>query len=282
MCIRDRPGGKPISSVKAFENRASSQYDGFQTHLEKRMSQGMTFRANYTWSHGIDDSTGVFQSAGEVRGAAGGPANPFNFRLDRGSASSDRTHIFTSDMIWDLPFGRGKPIAGNASGREDRLIGGWQTNFIWSAQSGQPFTVAGSSPIGSTRADLRCDPFASHPPDRYMNFLCFAPASQFVTNLAGSKVFFGNVGRNAFRGPGFFTTDFSVFKNTSITERVRVQLGMEFFNIFNQVHHIVPNNTIDNFTDAACFPAPTPSCGFGRFDNAYPPRTLQYRMKIIF
>jgi hypothetical protein len=276
------PTGQPIGSVQAFENRASSQYDGLQMHLEKRFSRGFLLGANYTWSHAIDDSTGVFQSAGEVRGAAGGPANPFNLRLDRANSSSDRTHIFTSDLVWDLPFGRGKRYGSSVDSKLDKLIGGWQSNFIWSAQSGQPFTVAASSPIGNTRADLLCNPFASPPPDRFINVLCFGPPSQSVINLAGKKVFFGNVGRNAFRGPGFFRTDFSVFKKTSITERIQMQVGIELFNTFNQTHHLVPNNTINDFSDAACFPTPTANCSFGRFDNALPPRTVQYRMKFTF
>lgn len=276
------PTGQPIGSVQAFENRASSQYDGLQTRVEKRFSRGFLLGANYTWSHAIDDSTGVFQSAGEVRGAAGGPANPFNLRLDRATSSSDRTHIFTSDLVWDLPFGHGKKYGSSVNSMLDKLIGGWQSNFIWSAQSGQPFTVAASSPIGNTRADLLCNPFASPPPDRFINVLCFGPPSQSVINLAGKQVFFGNVGRNAFRGPGFFRTDFSMFKNTLITERIRMQVGIELFNMFNQTHHLVPNNTINNFSDAACFPQPTANCGFGRFDNALPPRTVQYRMKFTF
>jgi hypothetical protein len=276
------PTNQFIGDVTAFENRANSQYDALQTHVEKRFSQGFLWGANYTWGHAIDDSTGVFQSAGEVRGAAGGPANPFNFRLDRSNSSSDRRHIFTSDLIWDLPFGRGKKYGSDINRALGKFIGGWQANFIWTAQSGQPFTVAGSSPIGSTRADLLCDPFASPPTDRYINVTCFGPAQQFVTNLAGNKVFFGNVGRNAFRGPGYFRTDFSMFKKTAITERIEMQFGIELFNTFNQTHHLVPNNTINDFSDPTCFPKPTGSCGFGRFDNALPPRTAQYRMKFTF
>ncbi len=279
--------GDPISSVILYDHRSSSNYDSLQASLEKRFSSGLQFRSSYTWGHTIDDSTGVFGGAGETRGTNGGPLNPLNFRVDRGTSSLDRRQVLVTNMIYDLPIGKGKAFGGDVSGRTDKVIGGWQLNVIWSAQTGQPFDVSSNSPSGgNTRADLVGNPLAGLAPDRFLGELGFAPPSGSVTNLAGKKIFVGNLGRNTFRGPGFFRTDLSLFKTTSVNERLKVQFGIEFFNAWNQVHHVVPNNDI-NRSDPSCDPTNLggfnpPACSFGRFDNAFPPRQIQYRLKVIF
>jgi hypothetical protein len=260
-----------ISSVIAYENRASGNYDALQGEIEKRMAYGLQFSAAYTWGHAIDNSTGTFQGIGDSRGSAGGPLNPFDPGGERGSSSFDIRQVFSSSLIWDLPFGHGRYVGSGISGVADKLISGWQANFIWNAQTGQPFSVVADTPCGySSRADIVGDPFASLPPDRFLNIAAFRPGSQSVTNMAGNRVCFGNLGRNTFTGPRLFRTDFSVFKNTNFAERYRVQFGLEFFNVFNHVDHVLPNL---NVSDLA---------GFGRFDNALPPRQIQYRMKIFF
>jgi len=269
------PGGTPIINVTAYENRASSNYDGLQLKLEKRFAQGFEIRSAYTWSHNIDDSTGVFQGAGDERGSEGGPINPLDLRRERASSSLDRRHVFSTNLIWDLPFGKGKWMASDASGAREKFVGGWQANFIFSAQTGQHFSPRlDVSSGGSSRPDLvlGCNPRDNLAPGRFLNISCFAAPAQSVINLAGKQIFFGNVGRNSFTGPGFFRTDLSFFKNTSFGSdgRYRVQFGIELFNAWNQVHNIVPNN---NFSDPS---------GFGRFDNALAPRTMQYRLKIFF
>jgi hypothetical protein len=80
---------------------------------------------------------------------------------------------------------------------------------------------------------------------------------------------FGNLGRNTFTGPAIWNTDLSFFKTTPITESVRAQLGIEFFNAWNHTKRTVP---INNINDG----------GFGRFDGYYPGRVVQYRFKLLF
>lgn len=279
------------NSVVAFENRASANYDGLQAKVEKRFSHGFQGRLAYTWSHNIDDSTGVFGGPGETRGNSGGPLNPLDFRSDRSTSSLDHRHLFNANAIWDLPFGRGKHFGGDMSSGWDKMIGGWQANFIFSGQTGQHFGVQGDAPGFRTTANLVDDPFAGVVPGRFLNVAAFNnpvpanPQTTCVTNLAGKLVCFGNTGRNQFTGPGYFRTDFSLFKNTAITEQIRFQLGIEFFNIFNHNNHVVPNNYIDRGNNV-CNPANAafnPSaCSFGRFDNSLPPRQMQLRLKVLF
>jgi len=79
------------------------------------------------------------------------------------------------------------------------------------------------------------------------------------------------------RGPRRFNTDFSIFKNTAIGEHVKLQLGLEFFNLFNNVQRVVPQNSI-NFVNGKVDFGNSP----GQIFNAYPPREGQLRAKIIF
>src|SRR5207253_1464199 len=80
---------------------------------------------------------------------------------------------------------------------------------------------------------------------------------------------FGNERRNAYRSPAIWNTDVSLFKNTTLTERLRMQIGIEFFNFWNHAKRTVPINDITNG-------------GFGRFDSFFPGRVIQYRAKLIF
>src|SRR5260370_1756621 len=76
-----------INSTIAYENRASANYNALQTSVEKRFSHNVQGRVNYTWSHNIDDSTGVFNGLGESRGTNGGPPTPFNLAATKSNPS---------------------------------------------------------------------------------------------------------------------------------------------------------------------------------------------------
>jgi hypothetical protein len=255
-------------AASAYENRASAQYDALQVQLQKRLSYNIQGQISYTWSHNIDDSTGVFAGIGEGRGSVGGPQNPFCLRCERGNSSLDVRHLLNANAIIDVPFGKGQRFF-NSNATADKIVGGLQLNFIVSGRSGYPFTVVDAD-NGSRRATLIGDPFQNVPAGRFLNPAAFTGGDNEVTNDAGSVIRFGSLGRNTFRGPGYFRTDMSLFKNTGITERIKTQIGIEFFNLFNQATFTVPNN---NFRDVG---------GFGRFDAALPGRVIQYRAKILF
>ena len=163
----------------------------------------------------------------------------------------------------------------NSSAVADRILGGIQLNILVNGRSGYPFTVVDGD-NGSRRANLVGDPFTNVPAGRFMNAAAFGgptgacPGPNCAVNAAGTQIRFGTEPRNAFTGPGFVRTDFSFFKNTGLTERVKMQLGLEFFNLFNQATYTVPNN---NFRDTG---------SFGRFDAALPGRVVQYRLKFLF
>jgi hypothetical protein len=262
--------GDFLGNVLLYSNAADSKYDGVQTQVQKRLSRNIQGQISYTYSHTIDNAIGLIGSLGDSRnGGRSGPIDPFDLRLDRGNSSLDIRHLFSADAIIDLPFGKGQRYL-TGGGTSDKIFGGWQVNVIQSARSGFPFTVVCN--CGLVRPSLVGDPFANVPAGRFMNANAFSQTQGIITlpaNPAGNVIQFGNLGRNTFTGPAIWNTDLSFFKTTPITESVRAQLGIEFFNAWNHAKRTVP---INNINDG----------GFGRFDGYYPGRVVQYRFKILF
>ena len=267
-----------FGDVRAFEGRANEDYDSLQAKLEKRFSAGLVGTAAYTWSHNIDNSTGLFGNPGDQRGNQGGPIDPLNFNIDRASSALDHRHVFSGSILYDLPFGKGKRYA-TAGGVSDKVFGGWQLNVILNGSTGQHFSVIGNGTGsgGTTIANIVGDPYANRPPGAILNVNAFQdpiagnPGTTCINNLANNQVCWGNSGRNHFTGPGYFRTDMSLFKNTKLTERVNMQIGFEAYNLLNQDNALVPNTNIDNDPQ------------FGTFVNTIlPPRIVQYRFKLIF
>ena len=259
-----------IGSVLLYSNAAESSYDSLQTQLVRRLSNNVQGQVSYTWSHTIDNATGVFNGLGDSKNQGRqGPVHPFNLDFDRGNSVLDIRHLLSANAIIDLPFGRGQRFL-NSGGVVDKLFGGWQFNFIQTARSGFPFSVVCQCDL--VRPSLVGDPFSGVARDRYLNPAAFSTSVGVttVTNQAGQVVRFGNLGRNTFRGPAIWNTDLSFFKNTMLTEALKFQLGIELFNAWNHTNLTVPNNNV-NDTGA-----------FGRFDGAYPGRVIQYRAKFIF
>ena len=264
--------GELIGSVLLYSNAAESSYNSLQTQLQKRLSRNVTGQISYTWSHTIDNATGVFNGLGDSKNQGRqGPAHPFDLDFDRGNSPLDVRHLLSASVIADLPFGKGQRFL-NEGGVANALFGGWQVNAIVSGRSGFPFSVV--CQCGLIRPSLVGDPFANVPAGRFINVAAFSTTADItsVVNEAGQTVQFGDLGRNTFRGPSIWNTDMSVFKNSHlpITESTRLQLGVEFFNIFNHANYTVPNN---NMNDPG---------SFGRFDAAFPGRVIRYRLKVLF
>jgi carboxypeptidase family protein/TonB-dependent receptor-like protein len=270
LALAKNSAGQFLSNALLYTNGSSSSYDALQTQLQKRFSRGIQGQLSYTWGHTIDNSTGIFNGLGDSRNGRGGPINPFNINQDRGNSSLDVRHLLSANAIIDLPFGKQQRYLKDAP---DRLVGGWQINIIESARSGFPYSVVCTNCNGGNRPSLIGDPFANLPAGSIINRAAFTVAASSQTtiiNAAGNTVRFGSLGRNTFRGPSIFNTDVSVFKNTRITENTKLQLGFEFFNVFNHPNFSVPSNDLNNGD-------------FGQIkNNALAGRVVQYRLKFIF
>jgi hypothetical protein len=267
--IARNAAGQLLNSAIIYTNGAKSQYDSLQVQFQKRYSRNIQGQVSYTFSRTLDNSTGIFNGLGDQREGRNGPINPLNLDDDWGRSSLDVPHLLSASAIIDLPFGKGQPFL-DRGGIVDKLVGGWQLNFLVNGRSGYRFSVVANG--GIQRPSLVGDPFANLTSGRLLNRAAFSETANLrsVTNAAGQVIRFGNLERNAFQGPSIWTTDMSVFKNIAITERVRFQLGFEFYNLFNRLNFTVPNNNVSNGD-------------FGEIkNNAQSGRTVQYRAKINF
>ena len=213
--------------INQIETNGNSNYNSLQTVLKVREWHRFTSQFTYTWAHGLDDMT-------QYRGTL--PQDSFNLKGDYGNMDYDTRHNFTGVLNYNLP---------NAS-RWRPLLNGWELSSLVSLHTGQPFTVFSSADTtgteeGEQRADQVGDPFAgvSHAFNK-TGVTWFNPAA-FVNPAPGT---FGTSPRNGYYGPGYASTDFSVVKNTKITERIGTQFRVEMFNLFNRINLAPPSSTV--------------------------------------
>lgn len=212
--------------INEIATNGNSNYNSLQTVLKIREWHRFTSQFTYTWAHGLDDMT-------QYRGTL--PQDSMNLKADYGSMDYDTRHNFTAVLNYALP---------NAS-RVKPLSNGWELSSLVSLHTGQPFSVFSSNDTsgtdeGAQRADLIGDPYAGVSHSFNKSGVSWLNQAAFADPAPG---LFGTSGRNAFYGPGYASVDFSVLKNTKITERINTQFRIEMFNLFNRVNLAPPSNT---------------------------------------
>jgi Carboxypeptidase regulatory-like domain len=201
-----------FNSVYQLSSSGTSNYNSLQAQLRTNSWHGLTTAVGFTWAHALDEIS-------EYRGVP--LDNAFDKHFDYGSSDYDTRRLFTVGAVYDVPK------ASWATGPwATRLWNGWQVSTNTNFHSGQP------SDDVRLGLDLIGDPYtgANHSfvkgvGEQWWN------GNAFAKPLPGT---IGNLTRNKLYGPGFGTVDVSVIKNVPITERVRVQLRSEMFNIFNR------------------------------------------------
>lgn len=198
-------------NIREFDSSANSTYHALWVTANKRISHGVQFNASYTYSHSIDNNSR------NAEGIVLQDSN--NLASNRGSSDFDVRHRFVINTIYDLPF------------KGNRLVAGWELATIVTAQSGNPFTVvmatgAITGIVNSVRPNFTGPAIITGDP-----FNWFANAAAIFSVPAPGSV--GNLGRNTFVGPGFTDVDFSIVKNTKLTERLNLQFRTDAFDLFN-------------------------------------------------
>jgi hypothetical protein len=231
-------------SIRNPTNR-NSIYHSAQLKLEKRFQRGGTVLGSYTWAKLISD-TDTLTGWLEPGGGAGNVQDNYNIRAERGLALYDTPHRAVVSYIVDLPFGKGQPVANSVTGAADKLISGWGINAITSFQSGFPLPVsvstnqngfgAGQRPI-RTGIGAKLEGSAQSRLGRWFDTAAFVHPGPWR---------FGNASRTMpdARSHGINNFDFTVFKNTLLTERFRLQFRTEVFNLFNRVRFTHPGTAI--------------------------------------
>ena len=259
--------------------------------LRRSFRNGVQFRANYTWSKNLDNG-----SAWNTSVSANTPAfvsYPNNPKLDYGRAATDVRNIAAINGTYDLPFGYGKLLAGDAGAGLNRLVGGWTLSTIISLQTGLPFSPQlGYNPTGSgdTRNPVRPDVNPNFKGSLYTHGSTAQKVAQYFNPsafLASAYGTVGNLGRDTLTGPGYSDWDLSLLKSTTITERLRVQFRAEAFNLLNHTNLSTPNEAVFSAgptqgTAATQNTAAALSPTAGVVTAAATSRQLQFGLKVLF
>jgi len=281
--------GVTLNNITEVNSDSNSSYNALWVSANQRLSHNLQFNASYTYSHSIDynslSSQGiVVQDSTTVRG-------------DRGSSDFDARNRFVLSFLYELPF------------KGHRWNEGWQISAITQWQSGNPINILAGSPalcnpitlpdcggnsnssytgVASLRPDLVGTIQITGDPSQWfttttcnpssVNSTCSAGNPVFALPISGSGYHFGNLGRNVITGPRFSNTDFSVLKNTKITEQLRLQFRAELFDVFNH----------PNFGQPGRIALPG-SSAFGRITSTRFPtgdfgsaRQIQFALKLLF
>ena len=287
-CFAPFPYGQPkdprFGPVTQLNTGANSHYNGLQLTADKRLGHGIQVQANYTWSHCMD----TVSNGGFLPFAAGALLSPLPGELGRqyGPCDYDVRHNFTAQYVYQLPIKfRNHLLA--------RTLNGWQVSGTMFWHSGLPFSVLsapysangngivqGSGPQyasvvpGVPLYEHNPIPGVTQPgtiqwlnPDAFVSVV--DPSTGACTGGDSAKnCQFGNLGRNALRGPDFFWSDLYLTKWFQLTERVKLRIDGQFFNVFNH-----PNFGLPVLGYAGIPGKPSTQTGFGALSYPTAPPT---------
>jgi hypothetical protein len=243
--LQNAPGLSPMVQIT---DSGFSTYHGTTLRLQNRLNGSLNLDAAYTYGKSLDnDSLGLGES----------DQNPWNKGAEKARSSFDARHRFVSSVIYNLPFGR------TARGIKGAMTSGWQLASLVYLESGLPFSVnlagdyygigsrfrgrpdvvQGADLKGPRTADMwfNSSAFVLPPvamtafPFLYSNDPSLRP--RFAVPLGN----FGNAGRNILETDGIKSVNLGVIKNFSLTEKTKLQLRAEIFNLFNQTNYNYPN-----------------------------------------
>ncbi|HEV2289209.1 MAG TPA: TonB-dependent receptor [Candidatus Acidoferrales bacterium] len=264
-----------------WEAEGVSNYNALQLNMTKRMSHGLQLNISYTWSHALDEGSGL------AEGLFYNGNNPLDPRSGYGSAGYDRTHVLTINYVYNVPN------LIKSEGFAAKALNDWGISGVTVAESGNPYSIydfsgdvasqyfgAGDNFItnplltiinGSVHSVQLQGTTGVNPNNPVINGAAFganlnAPGTNGVPpcgpttdepanptaacDYSESGFATGNAPRNPFRGPFQTRFDFGVFKNIKINERFRLRYDAQFFNLFNHPSFDAPSN---NFSLDGCF-----------------------------
>lgn len=258
------------SGLLAWTNAGNGSYHGMQIVLRRPVQKGWGFDFNYTWSHAIDNASASESNASTIQ-------DSFCPTCFKGPSDFDIRQNITANGVFELPFGKGKMMMGNANKWLDGLIGGWQISALVSFRTGTPISLSNggvypTNYLNSALAVLR--PGATMP-ETGVGYNQNGQPSLF-RNTNDYKAFMGQypgtVGtRGIIRGPNVRNTDLSIGKYFKMPwEGHTLQVRGEAFNAFNFVNFTGFTNSIQS------------QGTFGQFSSTQDPRVMQFALRYEF
>jgi len=228
-----------------------SNYNALQLRVQKRMSRGLQFQANYAYSHSLDTGT----SRGWGSGGVETYQNAYSPASNYASSATDIRHFLVGQVTYELPFGAGRQYV--LHGAANQIAGGWRVSSIMQWHTGLPFTPSLPNNGSISKASIdpglsvcwSCTLYAVRVSDPYAGGhnapgLWFNP-NAYVAPAAGT---FGQNLRDSLYGPHFFNMDFGIGKTFSITERVKFEFRADAYNVLNHIDFGNPNSQINTAT----------------------------------
>jgi hypothetical protein len=255
-----------FATIDLTESRIDASYHGLTTQVNRRFRQGLAFQVAYT--------------LGKAEDTAGSAQEVTQPDLEKGPANHDVRHVLKLNAIWEIPFrSEAKAL--------QHVLGGWQVNAITIYQSGSPFSVVCALPY--PQCDFNADGQANDRVNVTRTDLGSPSESEWLSGVLSAADYtfpargtLATTGRNAFRGPSYFNTDLSLFKNVRIPwtggNAATMQLRLETFNVFNKAHLTMTNDTTNPwvFTNNATFGRAT------ALRTGTQPRVIQLGAKFLF
>lgn len=233
------------SSIFQYNSDSTMNYHGLQAYVSKRAG-ALFMSASYTFSKAL----------GDTNAEGDNPEQYLNRHFNYGPTSFDRRHVFIMTYVWSLPRLQ------NWNPALRQVLGSWMLNGIVRLQTGQYYSITGSTAEGTRRADYLGGALypANQGPNAWFNTADFAAAP--VSRL-------GNSGTGWIEGPPLRVLNLSLAKNFRYKERINLKYQADFFNAINVANFSGLGTTVT-------------SGGFGTLSSAYPPRQIQMSLKLTF
>ncbi|MFY9853046.1 MAG: TonB-dependent receptor, partial [Terracidiphilus sp.] len=258
-----------------------SHYDGLQLHAEHHATNGLVATFSYAWSHTLDDSGGAFQ---------GGTSELYyDSMASYGNSAEDTRQIFSSSLLYKLPFGRGQRFDGNVSRPVDWVVGGWQTSLTAIVETGTPVDLSTGHDAPGNRPDLVGSIKYPKGTGGGTNDFWFDPTSfvdppHITGTVSGAATYtrLGTLGRNQVFGPGERVVNWSMQKNIHITDKQTLELHGDAFNVFNTPVFVNPNASPNGSFPSA--PGGSYGGNFGQIEGVqqYTNREIQLAARFTF
>lgn len=276
--INPLTGQRPYPAFGQIEirsNNSNSSFQAVQTSLQRRFHKGLLVSFNYMLSHAINDAS-LGSGVEDVF-----PQNVSCRSCDRASSDQDARQSFSAFSVYELPFGTGKRWA-SQPGALRALLGGWQLNGIAGGRTGLPLNIT------VTRASAALpDGNAGNQRPNYISGVSLTPSggstpSDWI-NIAAFSVpaagTWGNLGRNAFRGPALWQMDTALSRRIRLRERASLDLRGEMFNVLNRAQY---GNPLANISSPSTFGVITTLANTTGPTGSGTPRQFQIAVRLVF
>lgn len=288
----------PVTGVRPYPQYSNitvttwagdSNYNAAQVELRQAMAKGLLATADFTYSHALSNQNdgGLYSQ---------NPQQPFNLKAEYGNASNDVRENLSLNFLYDLPFGNARQFFAGSSGVTGRVISGWSLSGLAIVHSGIASTVylSGNTYGNGDTTNQRPNRVpgvnihtaqhgkTSNNTVPWLNFAAFSQPTAAVPPVHGAGGIPGQYGDSPvgdFYGPGFGQLDMSAVKDTTVNDRVKIQLRGEFFNVLNHPNLSMPSATW----------SPSGSASFGLVSNTVgtsigfgTARQIQLALKVLF